>query len=118
MDGEDISCNEVNFDTGFDKEGSQDLSKDIEVKSSSVLVKLKYVFIVYSAAVDELLQEFQYLISSVSLPIAQNTITQILQELSCQVYKSVIEVLANALCKSNPIQVAIGDRGTLSTAWK
>ncbi|KAK0135157.1 hypothetical protein N1851_029028 [Merluccius polli] len=49
------------------------------------------------AVVDELLQELNYLIGSLSLPIT---------------------LIASALCKTNPVKKTIGDKGPLTSAWK
>ena len=54
-----------------------------------------------NAAVDELLQELNYLIGSVSLPITQKTINQVLQGCSCHFDQSVVEKLTSSLCETN-----------------
>lgn len=71
-----------------------------------------------SAAVNELLEELQYLIAAVSVPVTQETIIRYLQGHNCQVEESVVKELATVLCTSNPIQAAIGKHCPLSTAWK
>lgn len=99
-------------------EESTDLTKVIELKLASVLLKLENAFLVPSAAVNELLEELQYLIGTVSVPVTQETIIRYLQGHNCQVEESVVKELATVLCTSNPIQAAIGKHGPLSTAWK
>ena len=71
-----------------------------------------------NAAVDELLPEFNYLIGSLSLPITQKTISQVLKDNGCQFDQSVVKKLASALCDTNPVKKAIGDKGPLSSAWR
>lgn len=76
------------------------------------------LFLVPSAAVNELLEELQYLIGAVTVPFSQKTIIHFLQDHNCQVDESVVKELATVLCTSNPIQAAIGHHGPLLTAWK
>lgn len=57
-----------------------------------------------NAAVDELLQELNYLIGSLSLPITQKTISQVLEDNGCQFVESVVEKLASVLCETNPVK--------------
>lgn len=96
----------------------ENLEKDIELKVASVLLKLENIFLVSNAAVDELLQELNFLVGSLSQPIAQKTISQVLQDNGCQFDQSVVEKLAGALCETNPVKKAIGDKGPLSSAWR
>lgn len=83
-----------------------------------MLLKLEHIFLVSQAAVDELLQELNYLIGSLSLLITQKTISQVLQDNGCQFDQSVVEKLASVLCETNPVKKAIGDKGPLSSAWR
>lgn len=71
-----------------------------------------------SAAVNVLLEELQYLIGTVSVPVTQKTITQFLVDHNCQVDGSLVKELATELCTSHPIKLAIGKDGPLSTAWR
>lgn len=95
-----------------------DLTKAIELKLASVLLKLENCFLVSSAAVNELLEELQHLIGTASVPVIQNIIAGYLQDNNCGVDESVVKELATVLCTSNPIQAAIGRGGPLSTTWK
>lgn len=99
-------------------EESTDLTNVIELKLASVLLKLENAFLVPSAAVNELLEELQYLIGNVSVPVTQKTIIHFLKDHNCQIDESVVKELATVLCTSNPIQAAIGNHGPLSTTWK
>lgn len=114
---ENVSEDEV-ASSVFDTHGTEDLSNAIERKIASVLLKLEHVFLVPSVAIDDLLQELHYLISVVSVPVTYDTIIQLLQECNCQVDIAVIQELSSVLCKSNPIQIAVGDKGPLSTSCK
>lgn len=62
LDG-DLPCDELSS-AGCDTEDSRHLSKDIELKIASVLLKLENIFLVSSVAVNGILKELQYLISS------------------------------------------------------
>lgn len=57
------------------------------------------------------------MIGTLSLPITQKTLTEILQANSCELDQSIVEKFANVLCASNVIKKAIGHRGPLSNAW-
>lgn len=102
-DGEIIESN-VNLNSSFDNGDFKNLEKDIEFKIASVLQKLEHIFLVSNAAVDELLQELNHLIGSVSLPITQKTISQVLQDNGCQFDQSVVEKLASVLWETNPVK--------------
>ena len=115
--GENAESN-INLNYAFDNGDSENLEKDIELKIASVLLKLEHIFLVSNAAVDHLLQELNYLIGSLSLPITQRTISQVLQNSGCQVDQSIVEKLASVLCETNPVKKAIGDKGPLSSAWR
>lgn len=114
----EIIESDVNLNSAFDNGYSENLEKDIELKIASVLLKLEHIFLVSNAAVDELLQELNYLIGSVSVAITQKTISQILQDNGCQFDQSVVEKLASVLCETNPVKKAIGDKGPLSSPWR
>ena len=115
------SDTELSEDLLFDEptfEEPRDLTKDVELKLASVLLKLEHSYLVSSAAVNLLLEELQYLIGTVSVPVTQKTITQFLGAHNCQVDGSLVQELATEICTSHPIQLAIGTQGPLSTAWK
>lgn len=116
-DGENIES-DVNLDSAFDNRDSENLEKDIGLKIASVLLKLENIYLVSNAVVNELLQELNYLLGSLSLPITQGTISQVLQEHGCQFDTSIVEKLASALCETNPVKKVIGDKGPLSSAWR
>lgn len=109
---------DVNLESAFDNGHSENVEKDIEVKLASVLLKLEHIFLVSNAALDELLQELNSLIGSLSLPITKKTISQVLQDHGCQLDPSVVEKLATALCETNPVKKVIGDKGPLSSSWR
>lgn len=71
-----------------------------------------------SAAVNELLEELQYIIGTDSVSFTQKTICDFLQKQNWEVQVSVVKELATVLCTENPIQAAIGNYGSLSSAWK
>lgn len=87
---------------------------NVELKVASLLLKLEHIYLVSSVAVDELLKEFDYLISTASVSLIYQTLAQNLQNDNCQIDKTVL----STLCKSNPVTVSFGGRGPLSPAWK
>lgn len=95
-----------------------DLPCNVELKIASLLLKLEYIYLVSSVAVDELLQEFDYLRSTASVPLIHQTISQHLQNVNCQVDEIVLQELASTLGRSNPFSASFGGHGPLSTAWK
>ena len=92
--------------------------KEVELKLASLLLKLEHTYLVSSTAVNELLEELQHLIGTVSVPISEKTINQFLGDKNCHVESSVVEELAAVLCSSHPIQKAIVKQGPLSSYWK
>ncbi|XP_028455078.1 uncharacterized protein LOC114569461 [Perca flavescens] len=109
-------CDESQSDIDLDK--SKDQPEIIEQKIAAVLLKLENIFHVPSAAIDELLEEFQYLLSTASLCSTRNVIHDTLNSYKLQVDQSVIEELASALCTSNPVYKSIGKGCPLATSFK
>lgn len=72
LDSEEF-CNESQSDD-VDLDKSKDQPEIIEQKIAAVLLKLENIFYVPSAAIDELLEEFQYLLSTASLCSTRNVI--------------------------------------------
>ncbi|XP_039640844.1 uncharacterized protein LOC120548563 isoform X2 [Perca fluviatilis] len=105
-------------DSSFDVQDLNDLTCNVELKVASLLLKLEHVCLVSSVAVDELLQEFDYLIGTASVPLIHQTLAQHLQNGNCQVDETILQDLASTLSKSNPITASCSGRGPLSTAWK
>lgn len=73
-------------------ENPTNLTKAVELKLASLLLKLEHCFLVPSAAVNECLEDFQYLIGTACLPVTQKTIFKFLQHNSCRVDESVLRV--------------------------
>lgn len=116
-----FSDNEEFCNTGqsdVDLNPSEDQTDIIEQKLAAVLLKLENIFHVPSAAIDELLEELQYLLSTASLGSTTNVIQDTLKNYSLQVDQSVIEELASALCTSNPVYKSIGKGCPLATTFK
>ena len=110
----DLSAEDLD-DSSFDL---NDLTHNVELKVASLLLKLEHIYLVSSVAVDELLQEFDYLISTASVPLIHRTISHHLRNGNSQVDETVLQELASTICKSNPITASFSGRGPLSTAWK
>ena len=68
--------------------------------------------------VDELLEEFQYLLSEESLNSTRNVIHDTLNSYKLQVGQSVIDELASALSTSNPVYWSTGKGYPLATSFK
>ncbi len=115
-DSEEFSNESQSDDIDLDK--SKDQPEIIEQKIAAVLLKLENIFHVPSAAIDELLEEFQYLLSTASLCSTRNVIHDTLNSYNLQIDRSVIEELASALCTSNPVYKSIGKGCPLATSFK
>ncbi len=106
-------------DADSDIDDSEDLPEIIEKRLASVLLKLENIFHVPSTAVDELVEELHYLLSTVSVPVTCSSLSDFFKNKNIQV-DSVIVVneLADLLCKSNHFVKALGKGGALATAYK
>ena len=83
-----------------------------------MLLKLENIFQVPSTAVDELLEEFKYLLSEASLNSTRNVIHDTLNSYNLQEGQSVIDKLASALSTSNPVYRSNGKGCPLATSFK
>ncbi len=101
-----------------DTDTSEDLSKVVEQKIASVLLKLENSFHVPSTAIDELLDELHFLLSTVSVPITYSSLSEFFKNKNLDVDSLIIKELADVLCKSNPLVNAIGKDGPFATAYK
>ena len=68
-----------------------DLAHNVELKVASLLLKLEHIYLVSSVAVDELLQEFNYLLGTASVPLVHQTISQHLQNENYQVVEIIVQ---------------------------
>lgn len=114
----DIDGRLSDTDADSDIDNSEDLPEIVEKKLGSVLLKLENIFHVPSTAIDELVDELHYLLSTVSVPITSSTISDFFQSKNLEVDSLVIKELADSLCKSNPLANALGKSGPLATAYK
>ena len=81
-------------------------------------MKLENIFHVPSIAVDDLVEELHYLLSTVSVPITSSRLSDFFKNKDIEVDGVVVNELADLLCKSNPLVNALGKGGALSTAFK
>lgn len=98
--------------------GGQDLSKTIELKFASILLKLENYFHVPSNAIDELITDLQYLISSESGSVSTQVILDTFQKHDLHVDQLVIKELISSLSSSNPLLNATSKDCPLATAFK
>lgn len=110
-----IECN-ADYDI---EPGTKDvLSKTLELKLASLVLKLENYFHVPRTAVDELLSELHHLLGSASAPISNEAIVEILKNHSVCVDQVVVKELTTALYSCNPLLRAIAKDGPLATAFK
>lgn len=83
-----------------------------------MLLKLENSFHVPSAPIDELLEEFQYLLSTAPLCSTRNVIHDTLNSYNLQIDQPVTEELASALSTSNPVYKSIGKGCPLARSFK
>lgn len=81
-------------------------------------MKLENIFHVPSIAIDELLCELHYLLSTVSVPVTCSSLSELFKTKNIEVDSLIVKELADILCKSNPLVKAIGKGGPLATAYK
>lgn len=96
----------------------QDLSKIKELKFASILLKLKNYFHVPSNAIDELITNLQYLISSASGSVSTQVILDNFQKHDLHLDQLVIKELISSLSSSNPLLKATSKDGPLATAFR
>ena len=94
------------------------MPKVIEQKLAFVLLKLENCFHVSASAVDELLNELHYLVSSALMPVANNIVADFFRKYNLRVDHLLIKELKGTLSSSNPLSKALGKEGPLSTAFK
>lgn len=110
---------DVDSDSDVESETKeQDLSKTIELRLGSLLLKLENYFHVPRTAIDELLAELHYLIGSASVPISNEAIQETLRNHNICVDQIVIKELTSALSSCNPLLKGIAKDGPLATAHK
>lgn len=85
----------------------EDLPKVIEQKLAFVLLKLENCFHVPASAVDELLNELQYLVNSALVPVSNNILADFLSNHNLQVDELLIKELGHTLSSSNPLSKAL-----------
>ncbi len=104
------SCSDVNND--------EDISKASVLNIALVLLKLENILHVPATAVDELLQELHYSLTSASNQGTCCIISDILRNHNLEIGESVIQELSEAVGRSNPLVKAIEIGGPLATAFK
>ena len=107
----------------YAEDNSEDLhvnrsTQAIERTFAALLLKLENILHVSSKAVDELVTELEFIITSVSTLDIQGILEETLKKHNCNIDKAVIEELANSVNATNPIITAIGKDGPLATAYK
>ena len=112
-DGNADSDGDIEIDTE-----PEDLPKTIELKFASLLLKLENYFHVPSTAIDELLTELHFLISTASVPVSKKVILDTFKNHNLCVDQLVIKELTNSLSSFNPLLKAAARNGPLGTAFK
>lgn len=104
--------------TESDDSAVENLPELIERKIAVIFLKLEHIFHIPAKAVDELLEELHFLLSSASAPFTKRTITEIFKSHNLHIGQAVIEELANSVCVSNPVAKSLGKCGPLATSYK
>ncbi|XP_030596339.1 uncharacterized protein LOC115787699 [Archocentrus centrarchus] len=111
---EGAQCVEV--DT-FDTQEGKRLPKDhTEQQLATALLQLEFLVQVPGIAVDEFLQELNYLLNSASVPTG--VVRDILERHKVQFTDDLVKDIISALCASNPVCRAIEKGGSLSTVHR
>ena len=109
---------ELEEQSSFQTDVSENVENVIEEKFAAVLLKLENILHVPSSAVDELLQDLHFLMSSASLTPLNALVSDFFTKHNLGLNAAEIEELASAVCISNPLTKAIGDQGPFCTAFK
>lgn len=96
----------------------EELPKFIEKNIASILLKLEHILFVPATAINELLLELHFLLSSTSIPITFNSLSNIFEKHKLEVDEFVVKELAQEVCKSNPVAKTFAKDGPLATAYK
>lgn len=95
-----------------------DLPKSIDEKVACILLKLENIVHIPKSAVDEVLSELHYILSTASIPITKAVVSDLFQSHNIRVEESVVDELSTVICTSNPLGRAISKEGPLATAYK
>lgn len=103
-----------------DPEGNEirELPNLIEKHVAHVLLKLESIFNVPQRCIDELVEELHFISSSASGPILKEILQSCLKKHNCEVDDLIISEMVTDLCECNPITLALGHNGPLSTSYK
>lgn len=80
-----------------------DLPKSIDEKVACILLKLENIVHIPKSAVDEVLSELHYILSTASIPITKAVVSDLFQSHNIQVEESVVDELSTVICTSNPL---------------
>lgn len=116
-DTEESEEAQLEVQSSFQRDCSESL-KMIEEKLAAVLLKLENILHVPSNAVDELLQDLHFLMSSASQTTLNAVVSDFCTKHNLALDATETEELASAFCLANPLIKAIGDQGPLGTAFK
>ncbi len=89
-----------------------------EQKLAFVLLKLENGFHVVTSAVDELVNELQYLVSPALVPVSNDILVDFFKNPNLRVIQLLIKELGCALSSSNLLSKALGKEGPLAAAFK
>ena len=109
---------QLEVQSSFQRDCSENLEKMIEEKFAAVLLKLENILHVPRNAVDELLQDLHFLMSSASQTTLNTIVSDFCTKHNLALDAKETEELASAFCFANPLTKAIGDQGPLGTAFK
>lgn len=119
-EGQDKECVEQEApSTSLDWRGQhKELPDLIEKQLAVALLRLECLIHVPGTAVDEFLQELNYLLCSLTIPLSKGIVSDILHCHNVQVDESVVTEITTAVCSSNLISKAIGKGGPLSSSYQ
>lgn len=110
----DLNChNLIETDTT-----NENLEETIVKKLASVLLKLELFSHLPCSAIDGLLEELHFILTSAALPVSQRTAFDIFTKHNLQVDQLVINELSVAISTNNPLVRAIAKGGPLASSFK
>lgn len=97
---------------------TENLTDLVEQKIAGILLKLEHIFQIPATAVDGLVEELSFLLSSACTSITKRTVEEVFKSHNLHIGQAVVEELANTVCISNPVSKILAKCGPLGTSFK
>lgn len=116
--GDDPAFEEDDESAVGEDTADKELPDLIESSIAHLMLNLESIFNIPGRCIDELVEELHFVSYSASGPILKETLQSCLKKHNCAVDDLVISEMVTELCQSNPISLALGSNGPLSSSYK